>query len=383
MRILFVQPSLQPPGGGNGVAAWMIRALRREHQLTVLTWAAVDLEAVNRHFGTDLVLSDARFERAFPRAASLLDRLPTPTDLLKTSLLMRTARARATEFDLAISGNNEADFGPRAIQYIHYPRYQRPRPVVDVRWFHAKAVLSAYYACADAIAGISFERMRANRTLVNSDWTRDLVKRLHGIDARTVHPPIRASERALPWSERKPAFLMIGRLSPEKEIEKGIAIMDSVRQRGHDVGLTIAGAEGPPDYRRKIASLVGERAAWARLEIDVSRDALDDLLGSHRYGLHAMSEEHFGMAAAEMAASGCLVFMPAGGGQSEIVDRDPRLLYSSVEDASKKIVTFLDSTDLQTTLRSVVAKRALEFRVETFEETIRSAAREFSPDAPQ
>ena len=380
MRILFVQPSLQPPGGGNGVAAWMIRALRREHELTVLTWANVDLDAVNRHFGTDLGPGDARFERVHQGFARLLDRLPTPTDLLKTSLVMRAARKRAAAFDLAISVNNEADFGPRALQYIHYPRYQRPRPDVDVRWFHSRVVLAAYYAFADSVAGISFDRMRANRTLVNSDWTRDLVKRLHGIDATTVHPPVRPSTRPLPWSDRTSSFLMVGRLSPEKEIEKGIAIVDAVREQGHDVGLTIAGAEGPRDYRVKIEEMIAKRRAWARLEIDAPRETLDGLLGSHRYGLHAMSEEHFGMAAAEMAASGCIVFMPAGGGQTEIVDRDPRLLYASVQDAARKIVTILDSEELQTGLRSLVAKRAMEFRVEAFEEKIRAVVRECAPE---
>ena len=30
-RVLLVQPSMQPPGGGNGVAAWVLQALLAEH----------------------------------------------------------------------------------------------------------------------------------------------------------------------------------------------------------------------------------------------------------------------------------------------------------------------------------------------------------------
>ena len=30
-RVLLVQPSMQPPGGGNGVAAWVLQALVAEH----------------------------------------------------------------------------------------------------------------------------------------------------------------------------------------------------------------------------------------------------------------------------------------------------------------------------------------------------------------
>jgi hypothetical protein len=37
-RVLMVQPSLNPPGGGNGVAAWMIEGLKTENRLTLLAW---------------------------------------------------------------------------------------------------------------------------------------------------------------------------------------------------------------------------------------------------------------------------------------------------------------------------------------------------------
>ena len=47
-KILLLQPSLQPPGGGNGVAAWMIEALKSDYALSVLTCWPIDLAAVNR-----------------------------------------------------------------------------------------------------------------------------------------------------------------------------------------------------------------------------------------------------------------------------------------------------------------------------------------------
>jgi hypothetical protein len=40
-----------------------------------------------------------------------------------------------------------------------------------------------------------------------------------------------------------------------------------------------------------------------------------------------MPIEPFGMAPAEMAAAGCIVFVPNDGGQIEIVNGDPRLVY--------------------------------------------------------
>ena len=43
-RVLLVQPSMQPPGGGNGVAAWVLQALVRECQVTVLSWKPVEID---------------------------------------------------------------------------------------------------------------------------------------------------------------------------------------------------------------------------------------------------------------------------------------------------------------------------------------------------
>ena len=37
-RLLFVQPVLDPPGGSNAVASWMIEALKGEYAISVLTW---------------------------------------------------------------------------------------------------------------------------------------------------------------------------------------------------------------------------------------------------------------------------------------------------------------------------------------------------------
>ena len=50
-----------------------------------------------------------------------------------------------------------------------------------------------------------------------------------------------------------------------------------------------------------------------------------------------MREEHFGMAPAEMARAGCIVWVPRGGGQMEIVGREPALMYESDDEAVEKI----------------------------------------------
>ena len=136
MRILLVQPSITPPGGGNLVAAWMLEALRGAHRTTLLAWEAPNLAACNRFFGTSLRPGDFDLRLA-PEAARRLGALtPIPLAFLKHGVLLRQARRLAQGYDLLVTADNEADFGRRGIQYIHYPKLDPERPAVDLRWYH-------------------------------------------------------------------------------------------------------------------------------------------------------------------------------------------------------------------------------------------------------
>ncbi len=67
------------------------------------------------------------------------DHLPVPATLIKLSLMMRYTRKVSAGFDVVFGVFNETDYGRKGIQYIHYPTYLRPRPEVDLRWYHAAA----------------------------------------------------------------------------------------------------------------------------------------------------------------------------------------------------------------------------------------------------
>src|SRR5262245_42008267 len=110
-RVLLVQPSLQPPGGGNGVAAWMLQALAAKHQVTVLSWHPVEVASINRFFGTTLRRSD--FDSVVvPRHWSYVpDHLPVPAALIRSGLLMRFTRRLIDRFDVLVGVHNETDYG--------------------------------------------------------------------------------------------------------------------------------------------------------------------------------------------------------------------------------------------------------------------------------
>jgi glycosyltransferase involved in cell wall biosynthesis len=377
-KVLLVQPSLQPPGGGNGVAVWVIEALKREHAVSVLTWWPVKLAPINRHFGTSLSPADFTVRMAYPALRRLLDRMPASLDLLKTSLLLRTAKRMKDHYDLILTVNNEADLGRRGIQYVHFPWAFLPRPPVDLRWYHfSSTMVNAYYRLCVWISGFSSDRMKQNLTLVNSNWTGTKVKKLYGIGSTTLYPPVPGVFPDVPWAEREDGFVCIGRIAPEKELEKIIDILTEVRTQRWPVHLHIIGAHDNADYYKRVRQRVHQNASWIFLNENLSREELAHLVTQHRYGIHGMAEEHFGMAVAEMVGAGCIVFVPRGGGQMEIVAGEERLLYKTPAEAIAKITRTLSDAGEQTALRSYLATRKELFSTELFVRRIQDIIRSF------
>ena len=373
-RVLLVQPSLQPPGGSNGVAAWVLQALAPVHRVTVLSWKPVVIEPVNRFFGTHLNRGDFDTIEVPASWRAIADRLPVPGALIKLSLLMRYTRRVSANFDVLFGVYNETDFGRRGIQYVHYPTYLRPRPQVDLRWYHPpQAGLDLYYSLADRLADFSIERMKANVTLVNSDWTGSHVERFLGIKTRTLYPPVVDPAPGRPWAERRNGFLAVGRISPEKEYQRVIGILARVRERVPDITLTIIGTTDrhTQRYFRSLETLVAEHASWVSIERNLGRDEIRQLMASHRYGIHGMREEHFGMAPAELARAGAIVWVPRGGGQMEIVGHNPSLMFDTDDEAVARISATLTNPAEQDRLRQDLASASERFSTARFMQQVR------------
>ena len=380
-RVLLVQPSLQPPGGGNGVAAWVLQALVPEHQVTVLSWTPVDVDPINRFFGTHLQARDFQTLLVPRHWVRLVDGLPTPATLVKLALLMRYTRRVSADFDVIFGVYNETDYGRSGIQYIHYPTYLRPRPDVDLRWYHhPNLALHLYYRVADAIAGFSLDRLKKNLTLVNSNWTGAHVRSFLGVDTRTLYPPVVDPAPPPPWPERRPDFLAVGRISPEKAYERLMHILARVRQHHPDLKLTIVGTwdRHARRYFDELTALAASLGGWIEFRQNLTRDDVRHLMATHRYGIHGMREEHFGMAPAELVRAGQIVWVPRGGGQMEIVGEEPALMFETDDEAVEKILKVLGDPAEQTRLRRVLAERGELFSTDRFVREIRDIVGSFS-----
>jgi glycosyltransferase involved in cell wall biosynthesis len=376
-RILIVEFRICAVGGGEGVAAWIIEALKRDYRLTLLTWEPVDLAALNRVFGVDL--QPLEFEATTVKAwwLPLAKMLPTPAVRLRYLNLFMQARRRAERFDVVITAADEAiDLGPRGIQYIHFPD-----ALIDkrawLRWYHSPAALRAYEAIVERLTGFSVDRMKRNLTLANSEFTARAIREVYRIEPLVVYPPAIGKFADVPWDHRKNGFVCIGRISGQKRIELMIEILSAVRRAGPQVHLHVIGNRTDTGYSNSIRRLVRDNASWVQLHEDISRQELVELVVSHRYGIHAMHEEPFGMAVAELISGGCITFVPNSGGQVEIVGHDERLIYSSREDAVNKILRALRDPDHQASLRNHIASRRNLFGSERFVSRIRQVVGDY------
>jgi glycosyltransferase involved in cell wall biosynthesis len=380
-KVLLVQSTLQPPGGGNAVAAWIIEALKGEYDISVLTSAPPNVDLLNLYYGTSLSPSDFKvycFPRLLRRLVDL-DRF----GVQRISLLMRICKIVKDRFDVVITASNEVDFGRKGIQYVHYPWlhiHEKRRPsAVDLPWYQRLwTLVCGRYQPWRVISGYSFERMKKNLTLVNSDWTGSKCREFYGIETMTVYPPVPGLFPDVPWEERENGFVCIGRISGEKRLENIIDILSEVRLQGKDIHLHIIGTPGHDmDYYRRVVKKVRENASWVFLNENLSREELIRLISGYRYGIHGMPREHFGIAVAEMIKAGCIVFVPNCGGQVEIVGRDDRLLYETDKDAVEKILCVMNNSDKQTSLRDYLGSRKKMFSSEIFMCRIREIVRRF------
>ncbi|WP_134668484.1 glycosyltransferase [Halorussus marinus] len=338
-RLAVVHNTLDLRSGADAVCLHVCEALQEVHDVTLFTLSHPPLAGLNRLFDTDAAVpvrtppGDRLLGRAFATAA---DRAG-PLLAVRSVLLDRFFRRHADGYDAAVSTANE--FAPPipSVQYVHYPQFNgravgdEDAPRLDALW--------------SRLAGVGGGRLPGDATLVaNSSWTADVVAERYDRRPAVVHPPVDPITGGADWADRENGVVVAGRIAPDKRTLDAIRIVDAVRERGPDLHLHVVGSAAPA-YRSYVERV--ERAAAARshvtVETDVPRGRLETLLTTHRYGLNAKPDEHFGMTVAEYVAAGMVAFAPDSGGQRDVLAGEDRRLYESAPDAAAKLSAAVES----------------------------------------
>jgi len=379
-KVAVIHPGMGS-GGSEAATLWTIEALKRDYDVTLISLAEVNLDRLNSYYGTALAPGDFAFRRA-PLPVGL--RNIGKFDALKGRFLLRYVRRVAAEYDVLISGYGAMDFGKPGLQIIadfsfvdEWRMELHPTFRTRKAWFYGDTwVRRVYLGLCDRVAPTRLEGWKRNVTLANSAWTADRLHQKLGISSQVLFPPVVVDFPPRPWAERDKGFICLGRISPEKCTHSAIEILQKVRERGHDVHLHILGGLDGSDYANKVRGLAERFREWVFLEGLTHGSRKIELLSSHRFGINACPSEAFGIAVAEMVLAGCVVFVPSGGGQVEIVNH-PDLIYANEADAVAKIDSILTREPEQESLCAHLRQRSNTFSVETFVETIRRVVAEF------
>ena len=377
-RAAVVHPHLVAGGGSEAVALWTVKALQDDFRVTLITMGRPDLEALDRSCGAGV--DPARVE---VRALAVPPGLRTRFDALRGVRLERHCRRHAGEFEVMISAYNAMDFGLPGIQHVvDFSFDDRLRRELHAGGgaaagpFHrASAGRSLYLAAAAALAGRRGDGWKRNRTLACSAWVRDVLARRFAVAAEVVYPPVAEAGATTPWPEREDGFVVMGRLVPEKGFGLVVDVLARVRER-RPVHLHVLGRPVRAAYAREIDRLRRRHGDWIRLEGPVYGPEKEAVLGRHKYGISGCRSEAFGIAVAEMVKAGAIVWVPDGGGQTEIVDH-PDLIYADAAGAAAQILGTIGDPEREAGLRRHLAGRGAAFSGGRFVAETRAAVADF------
>ena len=368
MRILIVQRSLSPPGGGNAVAAWMVHALSRYHDVATITARPWSAATTNAFYGTSIP-EHGITQHLVPAPWSWLDGLPENRAVrLRVCTVLRYARRLSDQYDLLITADNFGAFPKPGIQYVYFPASVTPRPA------RLAPIVNLYFRFCEALVGLPWSAAANNLTVVTSKWTADALWRRFGIASRALYPAVVDPGPGLPWEQRSNTFLCIGRFTPSKRIETAISIVQRVRTGAvPDARLIIVGSAVDRAYTLRIKRLAAQAGGWIEFAEDLSREETNQLISRCRYGIQPMIGEHFGMATAELAKGGCLVFAHDSGGTPEVL-ADPALLWNTEDEAVTRITVLMGDGEANAAARQRLAAHSRQFTSDRFCEELRQLA---------
>jgi glycosyltransferase involved in cell wall biosynthesis len=291
---------------------------------------------------------------------------------LRGACYQRFAFQIAGEYDVRISAYNPTDWGLPAVHFLadfswHQALREKFDPPTPGFIYRDSMVRRSYLRIATAYGRPSGRDVfRDDVVIANSRWATNRMREYCGVDcAAVVYPSVWTEFPDVPWREKEQAFVMIGRITPEKRVERAIAILDAVRRRGHAIQFHLCGHIGDDVYGERIARLCKEHADWIIVEGQVTGKRKAAILAHCKYGIQTREAEPFGISVAEMVKAGSIVFAPNDGGQVEVLNH-PLLSFESDSEAVKKICLILGDAERQMELRDHLLRQARLFSADAF-----------------
>lgn len=374
-RSLLVAHPWMGLGGSEAAAMCVLEALQDDYELSFATASPLHWEKLNSAYGTKV---DS--EKVKVLKAPALPGVDGPAKMvyLQQRFFERFCNKVADRFDVCVSAYNPISFGKPGVQLIgdfSFSEEMRKRLYIyeQDQFKHRETFFRKCYLKLGELLSINPPPLseRGDMILANSEWcTEQLEKYFDVKGAEIIYPPVNLPSVEVEHERDPLGFVCLGRIVPEKELERIIEILTLVREEGFPVTLRLIGNLDESDYSKHIAALVEERRDWITPEGFLDLPAKQAVLSRQSYALHACRIEAFGIAVAEMASMGCVPFVPSTGGAGEIV-RDPGLQFDSNEEAVAKIIAVLKDPEKGKEIRSRLPTEMNRFGPQVFQRELR------------
>lgn len=375
---LVLFPKLVPLGGAEATTAWMLQFLSERGKVAFLTWEYPNLPEVDRIFGTHLQELDIDIILIDSPMAKLLSLLSLSPQLLKLRLFVLAARRQRSSHRVIISAFNDLDLKERAIQYLHgAPVNNRNHGIQCQQSLVSRLTARLYTSFCDLLVPWQDRRIARNFTIANSAWTSREFSSVYGrqVDAIVFPPPLGRPENRSNLNKLN-RFIAIARVHEDKGLLDVIEIVSSLRELEHDIGLSMFLVPYSLPLMRQLEDLAAENSHWLSLHVNASREAVDQAICEHKYGIHGSPQESYGMAVAEMLLGHCLTAVYEQGGQIEIVT-EPELRFHSRADAVTKLDRILRDPALESSLRESQRQRSQHYSRDEFSRCFRKCIDQF------
>lgn len=351
-------------GGAEAAAMWIIAALANDFDVTVYTRSGFHLAELNVMAGTtvsahDITVRLAEVETRWPIGAVAAGRF------------IRSLPRVGADYDLCVTASGALAWGRRALHFLSAVDWH---PALDAQMSADKTmpIRTRVSRAIMAIAAGPKGDLSDDVFIANSDWLKRKSARVCAAEMHVIHPVVPDMPPGRAVADRENRVLMFGRISPEKDIEACIRIVEIARACGFAGRLLIVGPDGHARYSRHIRTLAAARD-WIDIRGAMSGSDVKDLLGRVKYGLNACRIEAFGISTGEMAASGMVVLVPADTGQDEIVT-DAAQRYITEEEAAARLVALDRDPQLHCRLRDAAVSGQSRFTSDRFVMAVRTVA---------
>lgn len=369
-------------GGSEATAMWTLEALQDDYTVTFVTASPLDWDELNGAYG-----SHVDSEKIAVIKAPALPGVDGPSKLVlwQQRYFEKFCHRIAGDYAVCLSSYNPVYFGRPGIQLLgdfSFSEGMRKRLYIhgEQDFKHRESIVRKLYLALGGLFGVKRPPLaeRGDLILSNSRWCVDQLAQYFDIPESTViYPPVVLPAAALE-TERDPfGFVCLGRVVPEKEIERIIRILAALREKGYPVTLKLIGNLDDSDYSRHLSQILEPHAGWIEPVGFLELEEKQRILSGQTFAIHACRIEAFGIAVAEMASMGCVPMVPATGGAVEIVPRT-ELQYETDGEAVSKLIDLIENPGNVKALRGELLARVGQFGPQVFMRELREHVLKFA-----